>query len=169
MVRNLVERVAVLGRNRDDTATAGLDFADVADNLVEERILGSDDHDGHVLVDKGDGTVLHFGGGVALRMDVADFLELERTFHRDGVVEVPAQVEEVVRLAVLCGKILDFVRKFERLFGEEGQIQERPSDVGACFKAEAALAAEQERNHGKHGNLRSERLGARNADFGAGV
>ena len=48
VVGNLVERVAVLGGDRDDATAAGLDFAHVADDLVEQGVLRGDDDYGHV-------------------------------------------------------------------------------------------------------------------------
>jgi poly(3-hydroxybutyrate) depolymerase len=39
--------------------------------------------------------VLHLARRVALGVEVADLLELERAFQRDRVVDPPAQVEEV--------------------------------------------------------------------------
>ena len=40
--------------------------------------------------------MLHLSGGVALGVDVADLLELERALEGDGVVDAAAQEEEVV-------------------------------------------------------------------------
>jgi hypothetical protein len=37
-----------------------------------------------LLADERDGAVLHLGGGIALGVDVGDFLQLERAFERDG-------------------------------------------------------------------------------------
>jgi hypothetical protein len=39
--------------------------------------------------------VLHLAGGVAFGVDVGDFLELERAFEGDGVVDAAAEEEEV--------------------------------------------------------------------------
>ena len=167
VVRDFVERVAVLGRDGDDLATAGLDFTHVADDLVEEGVLRGDDHHRHVLVDKGNRAVLHFGGGIAFGVDVTDFLEFQGAFHGHRVVEVAAQVQEVVRVHVLVRDTRNLVRKLERLFHKLGQVLHRLHDVGARFKTEPALATQQKRNHGENGHLRGERLGARHADFRA--
>ena len=51
VVRKFVQGLAVFGGDGNDPATAGLDFADVADDLVEQGVLGGDDHHGHVFVD----------------------------------------------------------------------------------------------------------------------
>ena len=169
VVGDFVERVAVFGRNSDDLAATGLDFANVADHLVEQGILRGNHHDRHVFVDKGDGAVLHFGGGVAFGVDVADFLELQGAFHGDRVAEVTSEVQEVVRLAECLCNFGDAVGELERFGNEVREFREFLDDVGAGFKAESALATEQERNHGKYGDLACERLGARDADFRACV
>ncbi len=79
----------------DHDAAARLDLLDLADHLVVDPVLRRDGDDGHVLVDQGDGPVLHLAGRVALCVDVADLLELERAFEGDGEVDATAQVEEV--------------------------------------------------------------------------
>ena len=58
----------------DDVALARLYLLDVGDDFVVVVVLGGDGEHGHVFVDEGDGAVLHFGGGVALGVDVGDFL-----------------------------------------------------------------------------------------------
>ena len=169
VVCDFVERVAVFRRDGDDLAAAGLDFADVADNLVEERILRGDDHDRHVFVDEGNRAVLHFCSGVAFGVNVADFLELQRTFHGDRVAEVATEVQEVVGLAERLCNFGDAVGELERFGHEVRELQEVLHDVGARFKAESALTAEQEGNHGEHGHLACECLGAGHTDFWTGV
>ena len=49
-----------------------------------------------MLVDEGDGAVLHLAGGIALGVDIGDLLELERALEGDGVVDAAAQEEEVL-------------------------------------------------------------------------
>ena len=169
VVCDFVERVAVFRGDGDDFAAAGLDFADVADNLVEEGVFRGDDHDGHVLVDEGNRAVFHFGGGVAFGVDVADFLELQGAFHGDRVAEVATEVQEVVRLAEGLCDFGDAVGELEGLCDEIRKFRKVLDDVGACLEAEAALAAEQEGYHGENGHLACERLGACDSDFRACV
>ena len=169
VVSDFVKRVAIFRRDGDDLASASLDFADIADDLVEERILRGDDHDRHVFVDEGNRAVLHFCSGVAFGVNVADFLELQRTFHGDRVAEVATEVQEVVCLAERLCDFGDAVGELERFGHEIRELQEVLHDVGARFKAESALTAEQEGNHGEHGHLACECLGAGHTDFRTGV
>jgi hypothetical protein len=41
--------------------------------------------------------MFHFGGGIALGVDIGDFLELEGAFEGDGEVVLAAEEEEVIR------------------------------------------------------------------------
>ena len=50
--------------------------------------------------------MLHLGRGVALRMDVGDLLELERTFERHRKVVAAAEVEDVARPHHALGDLL---------------------------------------------------------------
>ena len=58
----------------DDFAFAALDFLNITDNLVVHTALRRDEDYGHLLVDEGNGTVFHFGGGISLCVQIADFL-----------------------------------------------------------------------------------------------
>src|SRR4026209_956180 len=69
------EAVAAVGGDGDDLAAAGADLFDVADHLVVLRALRGDEDDRHAVVDQRDRPVLHLGGGHALGVNVADFLE----------------------------------------------------------------------------------------------
>ncbi len=45
-------------------------------------------------IDERDRSVFHFRGRVAFRVDVADFLELERPFERSREIKLPTKVEK---------------------------------------------------------------------------
>ena len=72
------------GGHRQHDAAARADFLDVGDHLVVGVALDGDADHGKFVGDEGDGAVLHFAGGVAFGVDVADFLELERALKRDS-------------------------------------------------------------------------------------
>ena len=50
---------------------------------------------GKIFVDQRVGAVLHFAGGIALGVNVGNFLELQRAFERDGVVDAAAEIQEI--------------------------------------------------------------------------
>jgi len=68
-------------------------FLDVRNALLVPRhrlVIGfvtrRQHHDRQIFVDERVGAVLHFARGIALRMNVGNFLELQRAFERDRVV-----------------------------------------------------------------------------------
>lgn len=61
----------------DDLALAGLHFHDIGFDLGEERVVQGQSKGGKGRVNKRDGPVLHFTGGIAFGVDVGQFLELE--------------------------------------------------------------------------------------------
>ena len=71
----------------------GPDLLDVAQGLGVERAPRGDEDAGGLGVDQGERAVLHLGGRVALGVDVADLLELQRPFQGDREVEVAAEVQ----------------------------------------------------------------------------
>src|SRR5215831_20883085 len=79
----------------DDLAAPRAHFLDVAHHAVVARVARSEGDDGHPLVDERDGPVLHLAGGVALRVDVGDLLELERSLEGDRILHPAAEEEEV--------------------------------------------------------------------------
>ena len=49
--------------------------------------------------------MLHLAGRIALGVDVADLLELERALQRDGVVDAAAQEEEIAIVVKALGQV----------------------------------------------------------------
>jgi len=86
------------GGHGDDTPFARADLFDVRDDLVIHGVLDGDDYDGHARFDQGDGSVLHFRGGIALGVDIGDFLEFQRAFQGDGEVDAASQIKAIVDL-----------------------------------------------------------------------
>jgi len=79
------------GCNDDGLAAACADLFDIAHNLVVLGAGGCDEDGGHSVGDEGDWAVLHLGGGEALGVDVAYFLQFEGAFEGDGVIEPSAE------------------------------------------------------------------------------
>jgi len=81
----------------DDAAAAGGDFLDIRQRLFVAQagagvsgVLRRQHDDREGFVDEGVGAMLHFAGGVALSVDITDFLELECAFEGDGEVDSSA-------------------------------------------------------------------------------
>ena len=77
--------LVALGRDRDHPGVAGAALHDVADQLVVDRRAGRDRDERALGVEQRDRAVLQLAGGVALGVDVADLLELERALERGRV------------------------------------------------------------------------------------
>ena len=106
------------GGDGDDLAGARGDFLDIGerffvalDGVAVGVVFGGEDDDGERLVDEGVGAVLHLAGGVAFGVDVGNFLELERAFEGDGVVDAAAEEEEVAGVGVDAGEGLALGRR----------------------------------------------------------
>ena len=96
---------------RDHAAAARLHLLHVRHDLVEHRVVRRDEHHRHVLVDQRDRPVLHLRRRIALGVDVADLLELERALERGREVVAAAEVQEVRRVLELLGDLLDLAAR----------------------------------------------------------
>ena len=128
-------RVA-LGRDGDDPGVAGPAFHHVADDLVVDRRAGGHGHERALRVEQADGAVLELAGRVALGVDVADFLELERALQGGRVRVAPADEHEAPRVHVAAGEDGRPVGVVEGLLG---RVREGPE--GAAELHLGVLAA----------------------------
>src|SRR3972149_4066364 len=96
-------RLVALGGHGDDPRVAGAPLHDVADQLLLERRAGGPGDDGQPALRQRAGAVLQLARRVALSMDVADLLELERTLQSDRVADAPTDEHEATRVDVAAG------------------------------------------------------------------
>ena len=82
---------------RDDRPSAGLHFHDIRFDLWKQRIIEGKGKSREFRLDQGDGPVLHLPGGIALRVDVGNFLELQSPFQREGEGMSAPQIEKAAR------------------------------------------------------------------------
>ncbi len=75
--------------------TACVDFFDIGLQLLQQLIAWCDGDDRHGFSDQGQGAMLQLAGGIAFGVDVADFFQLQRTFHGNGVMHATAQEQGV--------------------------------------------------------------------------
>ena len=128
IVRLGPDELIALGRHGDDNAIARLDLLDLADHLVIHSILHGNRHHRHALVNQGNRPVLHLAGRVALRVDVADLLELERALQCGRVCLPPADEEEPSGIREISRDLLDLL--FPSQYGIQlcGYVHERRDD-----------------------------------------
>ena len=85
-----VRRIYTAGQHIE-LAAARADFLQVGLQLVEQRVARRDGDHRHVAVHQRERPVLQLARGIRLGVDVRDFLQLERAFHRDRVVHPAAE------------------------------------------------------------------------------
>ena len=129
-----------------------------------------DDDDRLALVHERDRAVLKLAGGEALGVDVADFLELERTFEGDGEADVAAQVDHRGRILHRAGELTHALPTLEDAGDRGGDGRELVHVVGDLVGVLVAAHLRQvQAQDVAGGNLRGERLGGGDRDLGAGV
>ena len=164
------ELLVAARRERDDRSAARLDLLHVADHLLEHVIARRDRDDRHLLVDERDRAVLHLAGRIALGVDVRDFLQLQRAFERDRVVDAAAEVEEIGAVVEARRDLLDLGRELQRLLEQLRQLQQRVDvRLRRLGRQRAARLAEPQAEQIQRDELRRERLGRGDADFRPGV
>ena len=68
--------------------------------------------------------MLGFSGGIAFRVDVRNFLQLEGSIHRDWVVDGAAEEHEVVHAIVKLSKLFYLIECRQNRFRLLGQRKE---------------------------------------------
>src|ERR1039458_2017295 len=105
-----------LGHYRYYLAFAGFYFLHVGDYFFVGALVGGEKYHGHILVDEGNGAVLHLGGGIAFGMDVGYFFELQRAFEGYREIVTPAEVQEIGGVFVYAGYLFYLGVEQEGLF-----------------------------------------------------
>ena len=67
---------------------------DGGQELIQNRRMAGQRHYQPSLIDQGNGAVLELPGRIGLGMDVADLLQLQRSFHRHGIIQISADKEQ---------------------------------------------------------------------------
>ena len=101
VVGSLAGQVVAFGDDGDHDAVARFHFLNVGDALFVAGhgvgigfVARGQDDDGKIFVDQRVGAVLHFAGGIAFGVDVGNFLELERAFEGDGIMNAARRDRE---------------------------------------------------------------------------
>ena len=154
----------------DYLAAPGDDLLHVGRGLVEQIVGGRDHDDRHVLVDQGDGPVLHLAGGVAFGVDVAELLELERALQRDREAGAPAEIEHVPRFGHLAGERGDALVMVQDVVDPGRQLDQGLAELGFLGAADRTPAGgDRDGQAGQGGELGGERLGRGDPDLGPGL
>src|SRR6185503_18181906 len=137
---------------------------------VVRRIARSHREDRNPLVDEGYRPMLHLTGRVALRVDVRELLQLERTLQGDRVAETATEIEKVLVTGEYASQIGDVRVQRYRAADESRDIPEVLDTLPAVVCGQVLpLAAEDQGQQVADGDRSGKRLRRRDTDFGAGV
>ena len=161
-------RRAGLGGQGQHLRAPGLHLHYVAHSLVEQRHVGGGGDDRRPLLDEGDGAVLQLAGGIGLRVDVGDLLELQAALQRQGVVQIAADEEDLVVTGQLPGGGTDVRRVGQYFLHLGGQRLDAPHHGAVRLQIHGAhhiteIQPQQVQHHhlgavglgGGHGDLRA--------------
>jgi hypothetical protein len=166
----LAADVRVVVGKHVELAAAGAHFLHVALELFQQCVVGRHRHHRHLVGHQGQRAVLEFTGRVGLGVDVADLLELERTFQRNGVVQAAAQEEGVLLARKVFAPGDDLRLQRQHGLQRHGQVAQGLEFFGLLRVAQApAHLRQRQRQQVQAGQLGGEGLGAGHADFHAGA
>src|SRR6476660_9201651 len=142
-----------------ELAAAGAHFLQVRLELFEQRVVGRDRDNRHLGVDERKRPVLQFARRIRLGVDVRDFLQLERTFERDRIVQSAAEEQRVLLFRERL-RPADQVRlERERALDGRGDVAQRIEALRLFFLRQAAAQlGERQRQQELCSELRGERL-----------
>src|SRR3982750_515843 len=84
-------------------AAARTHFLNVRFQLFEERVVGGHGNDRHLISNERERAVLQLAGGIGLRVNVRDFLELECALESNGKMTAAPEEQGVILLRELFG------------------------------------------------------------------
>jgi len=107
---------------------------------------------------------------IGFGMDVGDLLELERAFHRDGVVHAATQEQRVVLVGKLFGELGDDGFQIQHFLHRAGQMAQVLQMRHFLLMAQAtALFGQHQGQQEQGGELSGECLGRSHTDLRAGA
>ena len=68
-------------------------------------VFGGDDHNRKLFVDQRVRAVFHFAGRIAFRVNIRNFLQLERAFEGDRIVNAASQEQEVLGAVIFLRQV----------------------------------------------------------------
>src|SRR5262249_33642444 len=118
----------------------------VPDHFFKHVVVRCQRYDRHSLVDQRDRPVLHLAGGVALGVDVGDFLQFQCALEGNRIVNATTEIQEVCSAVEASGDFFDFGRNPERFLKHMGQLKQCVDvGLGRLGRQRAADLTEPER------------------------
>ena len=105
----LADGLVTGGGDDEDVGVAGAYLLDVAHHFLVDVRSGGDGDKRSVGVEQGNGAVLEFSGGKTFRVNVGDFLELERTLQGRGIADAAPDEHDTAHMRVVLRQWRDGV------------------------------------------------------------
>src|SRR5689334_3905039 len=106
------DKVVTFGSDGDHHSAPRLRLLNLADHFLVDSIADSNGDHWHLVINQRDWAVFHLTGWIPLGVNVADFLELERSLQRNWVVDAAPQVQEILVMGQLFRQSFDFTGVF---------------------------------------------------------
>ena len=106
--------------------------------LFRERIPRGKHDDRKILVDERVRPMLHFAGGIALGVNIRDFLELQRAFQSNGEMDAPPEIKKVLRFRQVLRHLLINLGIREHLLQFSGDLSQFLDESAGRLRIERA-------------------------------
>ncbi len=160
--------VAVCVGKHVQLATPRAHFLKVGFELFQQRIIGRDRDNGHVLVHQRQRAVLEFSGRIGLGMDVGNLLEFERAFHRYRVMHAATEEKRMLFAGKALGPLRHFRFERQNLLQRRRQVAQRMQmPLLLLGRQPSAQLRKHKRQQEQRRQLGGECLGRCDPDLGA--
>ena len=167
-LRRIDDGVAV--RKNVQLAATRAHFLHIALELFQKTVVGRYRHDGHLTVNQRQRSVLELAGRIGFSVDVADFLELEAAFQREGVVEAAPDEEAALGVDEAAGEVLYLLTVGQTGLDDlTGAEQLGGQAAGLCLTQTTSGVGQTEREEVEGAELHHIGFGGRYGDLRAGV
>ena len=158
-----------LGGQSQDVGAPGLYLHHVAHGLVKQRAIGAQGDDQSAVHNEGDGAVLQLAGGVSLRMDVGNLLQLQAALQGQSIVQIPADEEHILAPADLFSDFMDALSRFQNFLDILRHPLQIPNHFAVGLPVDGAEnVAKIQAQHIQHGHLGAVGLSGGYGDLRAG-
>ena len=107
--------------------------------LLQQVVVWSDGDHRHVCVDQRERAVLQFARRIGFRVNVGNFLQLQRPLHRDRVERAAAQEQGVALLGEALREPVNDRVELERSLDERGELDEARNETSLPLSVGAVM------------------------------
>src|SRR5690606_40167228 len=100
--------------NQNAPPAACRNFLHIGDSLVEDPVMRGNDNDWHFLVNQRDGAMFQLSRRIALSMDIANLLQLQRALQRQRIIRVSPEIEHMAHGRKMARNLADLPVQLQR-------------------------------------------------------